>query len=272
MKLGMKALAGCLAVVAATAVAMVPATTGWAGPCQRTVRIDPQESGGEGTGALTFVVESSGCNAAGSVAYSVVSGTATAGADFHPVSGSLSWLAGDGSHRSISVPIVPDAATESDLEDLAVRLTAPSADVQLAEETGQGRIIDDESGTPVGTVDDTNCPILSRMECMCTSMPMPKSPVAAFCVPFDVPMNLGQPASSTVVWSTVDGTARAGVDFVGVVNRVQTIPAGGLGAELRVALLPRPAGTPTRWFGVEVSAISTGTVADALAVVTLPGL
>jgi hypothetical protein len=70
-------------------------------------------------------------------------------------------------------------------------------------------------------------------------------------------------------WGTADGSARAGVDFVGVTDRVQTVPAGAQRAVFVVRLLPRPKGTPERRFTVRiVGHTSTGPV-DLTTVVTI---
>lgn len=279
MRLGMRAVAGCLAILVTTTVALVPGAVGWAGTCQRTLRIDPQETGGEGLGALTVVVRSSGCAAAGNVAFGVVSGTAQAGVDFHPVSGTLSWVAGDAGHRSISVPIVPDAEVEADLESFTLRLTTPSPGVSLGRASGEGRILDDEGLQPAWALDIVDCPLPEWLQCLCQPIQKPvgvedrgdgRLQGDEDCVEVEFPLSIVPLVPVSFVWSTVDGTARGGVDFVAVVDRVQTVPAGVARARLRIALLPQPPHTPPRWFGVEVSAVSTGTLADPVAVVTLP--
>lgn len=271
MKLGMRVLAGCLAVAAAGAVTFAPPPpAGHAGTCLRAVHIDPQESAGEGAGGLVFVVRSTGCAAAGSVGYTVAAGTAQAGGDFVPVSGTLHWTTGDTGPRSIAVPVVSDLVREVDLEDLTVRLTAPSPDIRVTDADGNGRIIDDDSGRPVWAIDDADCPSLTPNQwCRCpVAQPMPET---IDCVVVELHLSLPQAGSTGARWATVDGTARAGVDFVGVVDRAHTVPAGATVAELQIELLPRPVGTPTRWFYVRVSTVSAGTVADAIAVVTLAG-
>lgn len=61
-----------------------------------------------------------------SVDYATVDGTATAGSDYHPVSGTITWAAGDMADKTISVAIVPDAIDEG-AESFTVELSNLSA-------------------------------------------------------------------------------------------------------------------------------------------------
>jgi hypothetical protein len=275
MRLGTKLLTGCLALAAAGAIWLAP--EGYAGDsstCQRTVRIDPQTSTGEGLGASTFVVHSTGCAAAGSVQYTVEPGSARAGADFVVVSGRLQWADGDKGTRTISVPILPDPAVEADLEEFAVRLTAPSPAVVVAGGFGQGRILDDDSpAQPIWTPKDSFCwrtpPPPSPPPLPPSTLPMPMPGV--LCAPTSADTSQPVPLPVTIHWSTVDGTARAGVDFVAVIDRVQTVPAGATTATLEFELLPGSPATATRWFTVRISSVSAGRIVDATATVILYG-
>nr|MBP7589454.1 hypothetical protein [Thermoanaerobaculia bacterium] len=62
--------------------------------------------------ALVLVERSQGEDGAITVDYSSGDVSATAGADYEAVTGTLSWAAGDGSSRTITVPILDDAAGE----------------------------------------------------------------------------------------------------------------------------------------------------------------
>ncbi len=67
----------------------------------------------EGVGSATLTVQRIGSiAAAASVGFATQSGTATSGTDFTAASGTLSWPAGDGSTKVISVPIIDDAIAE----------------------------------------------------------------------------------------------------------------------------------------------------------------
>ncbi|MEI6736975.1 MAG: Calx-beta domain-containing protein, partial [Pseudomonadota bacterium] len=68
----------------------------------------------EGAGSVTLTVQRIGSiSSAATVNYATQGGTATSGADFTATSGVLSWPAGDGSSRIITVPIIDDAIAEA---------------------------------------------------------------------------------------------------------------------------------------------------------------
>jgi hypothetical protein len=200
---------------------------------------------------LTFSVYSGGCPAAGAVGYTVTAGSALPTADFTLSSGALRWDAGDTSVRSIVATIVDDPVQEGALEDFTVTLTAPSAGIVVLHGTGHGRILDDDRPDLVWAVDDGVVPMLGHGYCV--PPPDPPSPPLTF------------------VWRTDDGTAKAGVDYVAVADRTQTVQGRATRVEFELTVLPRPAGTPSRWFTVRIVAVSSGAVVDALAVVTIDG-
>jgi hypothetical protein len=264
-----RVVAGWLAIVATIGVSVAPGgSPGFAGPCARTVSIEPQVSAGEGAGTLTFSVYSGGCATAGGVAYTVTAGTAQANVDYTLANGQLRWAAGDVGTRLITAAIAPDLIPEADLEDFTVQLVGPSPDVRILDATGQGRILDDDGlGLRLVVDDIKKCP------------PPGAHPAAGFIasdvggmdIICDTSVAFSGPLSEPAVvhWSTIDGTAHAGVDFVGVVNQAQTVGVGATSVTLQVRALPRPPGTPSRWFAVWISSVSTGTIVDSVAIVTL---
>ena len=86
---------------------------------------------GEGSGMLTVTVRRVDADE-GAVAVRIATepGTATAGADFTAVDGTLSWADGDGADKTFTVPLLADAAIEPD-ETFTVRLTAPTGGAVL---------------------------------------------------------------------------------------------------------------------------------------------
>jgi hypothetical protein len=251
-------LTGCLALVGATVLTPAP---GYAATCQRTVTIAPEVSAGEGTGTLTFAVRSAGCTAAGSVSYTVEAGTAQAAVDFVLPSGRLEWGTGDAGPRPITATITPDLVREAELEDFTVRLTDPSPGVRVVATTGRGRILDDDGLWLTLVVDDDICE--EPEDCECADV-HPKFN----CEPVGIALAWALPI--TLRWSTVDGTAAAGVDFVGVTDQLVTVPAGATRVDLPVRLLGRPAG-PHRWFSIRIFAPSQGRIVDGTAVITIEG-
>jgi hypothetical protein len=93
----------------------------------------------EGNGAAVITVERSrGESGTVSVNYSTANGTATAGQDYTAVSGTLTWGPGDGSRKTITIPILDDANSEGS-ETVLLTLSNPTG----------GAVLDDERGTAV---------------------------------------------------------------------------------------------------------------------------
>jgi hypothetical protein len=249
----------------------------WAASCQRVVVVSPQITVRESGGVLTFGLYSAGCTAAGSVWYRIEAGTAAAGTDFTVTTGQVRWAAGDGRSKAIGVVVNDDPVAEPALETLTVTLFEASADITVVDPTGEGRILDDDA-TPGWAVDDNACssgPWLTAGDrsaiLAAVNQPQLVQAPRPLC-------GLGGGAIGAVPssalpgslrWSTVDGTAQAGLDYVAVTNHVMTVPAGADHVSLPVQILPRPAGTPRRWFYVRIDEVSAGALLDPVAVVTI---
>lgn len=241
-----------------------------AGPCLRTVGIEPQVSAGEGGGTLTFAVFSEGCPLAGEVGYTTSAGSASEGKDFKAQSGVLHWNDGEIGGKTISVPIGQDLLREADLEDFWVRLIEPTPTLQIVKSAGQGRVLDDDGEALLWGIDDRAC--LAPMpdpRCLCQNIfqLMPYVPNCG-----RPPLHLSAPRQSPTIvhWRTLDGTAIAGLDYEPVPAGVQSVPAGLTDVELFVRLFPRP-GAPKRHLYVQVTGVSHGRIADGLAVITIHG-
>jgi uncharacterized delta-60 repeat protein len=83
---------------------------------------------------IVWVTRTGGSAGALTVDYSTTGMTATAGADFGAVRGTLHWEDGDGNAKAIVVPIIPDANAEGD-ETFQVTLRKPSGGATLAAAT-----------------------------------------------------------------------------------------------------------------------------------------
>lgn len=283
-----RTVAGLVAALVATGTGVTAgARPVSASECQRSVIISPQVSASEFEGTLVFGVHSAGCAAAGEVSFQVTPGTATPGADYKLANGRLQWRRGDSVAKAIVATLVDDAIAEASIETFTVTLTDPSPDVVLVAASGVGRILDDDAPERFWVLDDVTCRSPGP------TTPTPSAPAApavagrtvagdlalvippvcghgkeAFKVTVNIPLSL---APMTATASTVDGTARAGIDYVPVTNGVLTVPAGATHGMLPVRLLPRPPGTPRRWFYVRIAAVSSGTAIDPVAVVTVEG-
>lgn len=85
----------------------------------------------ENAGSRTITVQRVGGTAgAVSVHYAVLPGTATPGADYKPVEGTLTWAAGDGSVKMFAVPIVDDKLAEGN-ETVRLLLSSPTGGARI---------------------------------------------------------------------------------------------------------------------------------------------
>ncbi|MGK0187302.1 MAG: putative repeat protein (TIGR03806 family) [Verrucomicrobiales bacterium] len=148
------------------------------------------------------------------VNYSTVSGTAIAGEDFQPASGTLTIPAGQTS-TSLAVTISDDDIFEID-ETFTLSLASPvNATVSTATATGTIR---DNDPAPNVIIGDASASELSGQ--------------------VDLVIELSAPSNGAVSfdYATSDGTAVAGLDY-GAVTGTLTVPAGARSAVLTVPLM-----------------------------------
>lgn len=94
-------------------------------------------------GTITFTVTKTGTGAA-SVSYGSANITATAGSDYAPVSGALSFASGD-TTKTVTVTTYMDSITEAN-ETFAVNLSSPTGGASISDTQGVGTIMNDDSG------------------------------------------------------------------------------------------------------------------------------
>ena len=156
----------------------------------------------EDAGTATFTVTLNAVSGqAVLVSYATSNGTATAGADYTAVTGTLNFAPGV-TTQTITVPITNDALFEGS-ENFNVNLSAP-VNATIADNLGIGTIKDDGTG-PAGSDDDTPTVTVSSIVAMEGS-----DPYAVFSV------NLSNPSTTpvTVSLALANGTATGGgVDF-----------------------------------------------------------
>jgi uncharacterized delta-60 repeat protein len=83
--------------------------------------VDVDEAGGV---ARVTLRRNFGSATAASVNYTTANGTATAGTDYHAVSGTVTWGAGDTADKTLAIPIRPDAVNEG-IETLTFTISSP---------------------------------------------------------------------------------------------------------------------------------------------------
>ena len=151
--------------------------------------------GNSGTRNLTFTISlSRASDQPFSVGYATANGTATAGTDYQSASGTLTFAPGE-TTKPVSVLVMGDRLGEVD-EQLYVNLTNPTVP-GIGVHQGVGTILDDE---PHITISDVSQKEGKR----------PQTTLFTFTVTLSVAYD--QPV--TVSFRTVDGTAKAGEDYV----------------------------------------------------------
>jgi uncharacterized delta-60 repeat protein len=151
-------------------------------------------------GPLTLT-RTQGSNGQVTVDYEVTSGTATAGVDFEPTTGTVVWPDGDTSDKQITVPLIDDSDEEPD-ETYIVTISNPTGGAELGFQTSATQtIIDDDTLYPGEFI------------------------VTSFTYEFDedigainaaVQRRNGRDGAVSISYETADGTALDGADFTGV--------------------------------------------------------
>jgi hypothetical protein len=203
--------------------------------------------GNSGTKNLNFTVRlstASGRNV--TVQYATASGTATAGADYQPRSGTLSLTAG-ATTATISVPLVGDTAPELD-ETLLVTLTSPT-NATLAENQATGTILDDDNLSigDVALVEGHSG--LSH---------------AVFSVALAIPLA----QEVRLDYATVNGTASAGTDYLST-NGTLVLAPGATSQTISVPVLADRADEADETILVNFTNAVNAILSDTQAVATI---
>ncbi len=149
-----------------------------------------------GTRAMSFVVTLSGpAPTTVTAQYATTGGTAVAGSDYNAVSGTVTFAAGSTS-QTIVVHALGDA-TDEDNETLRVLLSAPSGAVILDGE-GLGTIVDNDTSSL--SVNDVS---------------VAEGNAGSVIATFTITMTTSNSRTVSVDFTTTNGVAVAGADFVG---------------------------------------------------------
>lgn len=194
----------------------------------------------EDAGSATIRIErSKGEDGAVSVQYSTANGTAVAGQDYTAASGTLSWGAGDGSDRTISIPIANDSTAEG-LETFQITLSNATGGAGIDSERGSTlvRILANDGGSGGGggngggddddpdddgddDDDDNRAGTIKFDEREFIALEASRQAVIT------VERSQGETGSVSVQYSTQDGTARAGQDYTPVSGTLTWGPGDG---------------------------------------------
>lgn len=184
------------------------------------------------------------------VSYATSPGTADGPGDFTPASGSITVPAGDVA-GAVHVNVTADTVHEAD-ETFTVQLTGSSAG-SIVDGAGTGTIVDDEADEPLlnaGRLDIVEGDAGQRQGRLSVTLSAPAD------VPVEVP------------WSTVDGQAVPGVDFVARSGSV-TIPAGSRVATIPVVVIGDTFDRRDDTFAVQLGPVTGAEVGDGTGEVTI---
>lgn len=196
--------------------------------------------GNSGTTPMTFTITRSGTTTGpSSVYWSTADGTATAGSDYvaQPLT-RVDFVAGQTSQK-VSVTVIGDTVLEGN-ESLFVNLSSPTG-ATISDGRGVGTIFNDEPVT-----------LPSLLSISDVSKAEGNSGITTFT--FTISRSGGTTATSTVAWSTVNGSASAGSDYVAVQPTKVTFNPGDTTKTVSVSVLGDRNREATENFLVKLSA------------------
>ena len=204
--------------------------------------------GNAGTSNLTFTVTlGSALSQTATVDFATVDGTATAGTDYVGATGTVTFLAGEIS-KTVTVTVNGDLSPE-DNETLTLNLSNPSAGTGIRQGSASGTIFNDD-GFSVGDV----------------SLTEGNSGTSTVLVP----VTLSAPAAGpvTVNYTTQDGTALAGLDYVATGGTL-TFAAGETSKIIEVTINGDTQFEGNETFRVLLSSPSGSALVDSSATVSI---
>jgi subtilisin family serine protease/disulfide oxidoreductase YuzD/DNA-binding cell septation regulator SpoVG/subtilisin-like proprotein convertase family protein len=197
--------------------------------------------GSNGTRNLVYTVRlANQSDFATTVNYTTGTGTATAGTDYTPVSGTLSFAPGV-TALSVVVPVFGDADLEPS-ETIPLQLTSATRAV-LLDSLGVGTILTDDQSLAVGdvTVAETNS--------------------GTFATTFTVSLSSAVPFEVRVNYATANNTAVSGSDYVATTGTLVFAP-GETSKTVTVLGIGETRNEQAETFNLNLSAAVNATVAD----------
>lgn len=186
-----------------------------------------------------------------SVNYATSNGSATAGQDYTAVSGTLSWPAGDLSAKSFTIPITEDSLQENN-ETINVALSSPSGANIGTPGTSVLTILDNDTIPEISIAD------VSQLEGNGVNT-----------MAFTVSLSNSSGQAVSLHYSTENGTAAAGSDFVGVSNGLLTFSPGETSKQILINVLGDFVVEPDENFLVNLTDAAGGSIVDSQAVGTI---
>ncbi len=177
------------------------------------------ESAGQ---AVISVERSHGEDGAVTVDYTASAGTATAGGDFEPVTGTLSWGPGDGGTKTFVVPVVDDQTGEAS-ETVILALSNPTggAGIDAVRGTAVLTVYDDDQGAPPPPGNPNERPGTLKFD------PRNFQVVEGGDAVVSVDRSQGEAGAVSVDYTVIDGGATAGADYEAVSGTLTWGPGDG---------------------------------------------
>ncbi|HET9316332.1 MAG TPA: Calx-beta domain-containing protein, partial [Vicinamibacteria bacterium] len=185
------------------------------------------------------------------VSFTTANATATAGADYTPVSGILTFPAGTIT-RTVAVPVLGDTLVEGD-ETFWVDLSAPSG-ATIGDGQGRGTIRDDDQ-PPIPSVSISD-------------VSLNEGNTGTVSAVFNVTLSAASTQPVTFSFATSNGTAQAPGDYVAASGTL-TFPAGTVSRTVAVSVVGDTSVEPNETFNVDLSSVTGATLADGRGVGTI---
>ncbi|MCF8533937.1 MAG: cellulase family glycosylhydrolase [Reyranella sp.] len=210
--------------------------------------------GNSGTHELAFTVTLSAASTSPiTVAYATGNGTATAGADYAALAGTLTFAAGETS-KVIRVQVSGDIAIESN-ETLTLSLSSPSG-ATIADGAALGTITNDDVAPPPPSISIGDATFVEG------------SAATPGHATFTVTLSAASASAVTVNFATENGTATAGSDYVAQSGSL-TFAAGETQKTITVAAIGDAVVEANEGFTVVLSNPAGATLADGTGVGTI---
>ena len=206
--------------------------------------------GNSGTRNAVFTLSLSAASGrAVTVAYATANGSATAGSDYTPTSGTATFAAG-ATTATVNVPVTGDAAFESD-ETFVLDLSAPS-NATIADAQATGTIQNDEA-----------LPVLAIADASVT-----EGNTGTVNAVMTVTLSAASPQTVTVNYATADGSAAAASDYAAQTGTLTFLP-GVLSQTITLAVNGDTVTETAETVNVNLSSPANATIADAQGVLTI---
>jgi hypothetical protein len=202
--------------------------------------------------ATITITRTGGSTGAVTVDFATSNGTATAGQDYTGASGTLSWADGDGSAKNFTVPILEDLSQENN----------ETVNITLSNPTG-GAIVGTPGTSVLTIVDNDSQPSISINDVTQLEGNGPNQML------FNVTLSNASGQQVTVNYSTENGTATAGQDYIAVVSNALVFNPGETSKPVTINIAGDFVIEPDEAFFVNLSGATNSTIFDSQGVGTL---